>query len=42
MLGVTDQGYLEGRTMDGREGCFPATHVDEVHLRKGENGLVVK
>ncbi|KAL8583265.1 hypothetical protein ACOMHN_043100 [Nucella lapillus] len=37
VLGVTDQGYLEGRTLDGREGYFPASHVDEVQLRKAES-----
>nr|KAG5704985.1 hypothetical protein BaRGS_022827 [Batillaria attramentaria] len=37
MLGVTDQGLLEGRTLDGREGNFPPTHVDEVQLRKADS-----
>ncbi|KAK7494551.1 hypothetical protein BaRGS_00014204 [Batillaria attramentaria] len=37
VLGVTDQGLLEGRTLDGREGNFPPTHVDEVQLRKADS-----
>lgn len=36
VLGMTDQGMLEGRTVDGREGYFPPGHIGEIQLHRGE------
>lgn len=42
VLGVTDQGMLEGLTANGREGYFSPDHLGEVHLHKGQYYLCVE
>ncbi|XP_021353141.1 SH3 and multiple ankyrin repeat domains protein 1-like isoform X2 [Mizuhopecten yessoensis] len=39
VTGVSDQGYWEGRNMNGQEGWFPSDNVQEVRLRRRAGSL---
>ncbi|XP_060063294.1 SH3 and multiple ankyrin repeat domains protein 1-like [Ylistrum balloti] len=39
VTGVSDQGYWEGRNMNGQEGWFPSDNIQEVRLRRRAGSL---
>ncbi|XP_033741681.1 protein shank-like isoform X2 [Pecten maximus] len=39
VTGVSDQGYWEGRNMNGQEGWFPNDNIQEVRLRRRAGSL---